>query len=211
METITPVLSPSPDIPGQLVYHLPERFGTGIVTSEKFSSGLSLVYMNLRLTQPVRIMGETAEWNFGVSFNLSGYAEVYSSKCRRIAAMPGSSVHYAYPGLQEIEENIGVTHRSKISVLSDSETLLNLANGDEEPFLPFLQGYQNENPVTGQEIMVTEMKKALYQLIFCPYRGKTRTLYIEGKMMEVFASRLEQPDSSAKPQRPCPGNRHEQK
>ncbi len=192
MEIITPVFSESQDIPDQRTYHLPEKIGTGGLTLEKLSSGLMLAYMNVNLVRPVKLMSETADWNFGVSFNLNGYSEVHASGCWQIAAKPGVSVHYAYPGLQKIVEEIGVGHKFKIAVLFDSYTLQNLADGDEEPFLPFLKGYESKISVTGLEKMDAEMKRVLHELVTCPYSGKTRALYIESKTMEIFARRLEQ-------------------
>ncbi len=192
MEIIYPAFTPSQDIPGQLVYLLPERLGAGGLGIEKFSSGLTLACMDFTLTRPVKIINETTDWNFGVSFNLAGYSAVGSSKYRQIEAKSGISVHYAYPGLHRIAEEIGVTHKSKIAILFDSKTLLTLADGDEEAFLPFLQGYQSQSPVAGQKKMNTALKRALSQLVMCPYRGKTRSLYVEGKIMEIFANSLEQ-------------------
>ncbi len=192
METITPVLSPSPDIPGQLVYHLPERLGAGFGTFEKFSSGLILAYMDFTLPRPVKIVGETTGWNCGMSFNLTGHSEICAQRHQQVAAKSGSIAHYAYPGLYKITENIDAGSRSKIMFLFDSKTLLNLAAEDEEAFLPFLQAWQREIPVVGQEKMTTPMKSTLHQLICCPYSGKIRSLYMEGKMMEIFADSLEQ-------------------
>ncbi len=192
MEIITPVFSKSQDIPDQLVYRLPKKFGAGGLTLENLSSGLMLAYMNVNLVQPVKLMSETIDWNFGVSFNLNGYSEVHSSGCWQIAAKPGVSAHYAYPGLQRIVEEIGVGHKFKIAVLFDSYTLQDLAAGDEEPFLPFLQGYKSKTSVAGLEKMDVETKRVLHELVSCPYSGKTRALYIESKAMEIFARRLEQ-------------------
>ncbi len=203
METIIPVFSQSQNIPGQLAYYLPEKIGTGGLTVEKLSSGLILAYMNITLSRPVTFIGETVDWNFGISFNLTGHSEIHSSEYRQIAARPGISVHYAYPGRQKIIEDVGVGHKSKVAVLFDSHTLQNLADEDEEPFLPFLKSDQNQISVAGQEKMDAEIHRALHELMTCPYRGKTRALYVEGKTMELFACTLEQ----MRPRRPVVSHR----
>ncbi|MCG8551979.1 MAG: AraC family transcriptional regulator [Desulfobacterales bacterium] len=192
MEIINPTYSQSHDFPSQLVYNLPKRLGSGIIQLENFSSGLRLMYINMKPSQPVTLTAETIDWNFGVSFNISGNSRVRSLKSRQLSAKAGLSAHYAYPSALRIEEEIGITHKSKIAILFDPKTLLDLANEDEEPFLPFLKGFHRQIPVTGQAKTGTEMKRALSQLISCPYRGKTRALYLEGKVMEIFAGRLEQ-------------------
>lgn len=150
------------------------------------------MYINMKPTQPITLTAETIDWNFGVSFNISGNSEVRFSKNRPFPAKSGLSIHYAYPSSLRIEEEIGITHKSKIAILFDPKTLLDLANEDEEPFRPFLKGLQSQIPVTGQEKIETGMKMDLSQLVACPYRGRTRALYIEGKAMEIFSDRLEQ-------------------
>ncbi len=74
----------------------------------------------------------------------------------------------------------------------DRKTLLALANEDEEPFLPFLKEEKNQIVVANQDRMTTEMRRSLYQIVACPYSGKTRALYVEGKMMEILADKLDQ-------------------
>lgn len=193
MEFIQPTYSLSQDAPHQLVHSLSKRLGSGIIWFENFSSGLHLLYINMKPIKPITLMTETIDWNYGISFNLTGHSEVYSSEHRRsISAKAGSNVHYAFPGLANVKEEVGITHKFKICILFDKKTLLDLANEDEEAFLPFLKGLKTQSPVYGQGKTVPEMKRALSQLAACPYTGKSRTLFLEGKMLEIFAHKLEE-------------------
>lgn len=193
MEIIRPVFSPSQDVPNQSIYNLPKRLGNGIIRVNNFSSGLILYYMNLRPTRPISLVSENTSWNYGIGFNVTGHSEVRLSTHRLpLFAKSGLSMDFIYPKLLHVEEDIGMTRKVKICILFDTKTLLDLANEDEEPFFPFLEGFQKQIPVIGQDKTEPEMKLALNQLVACPYIGKTRTLFLESKGMELLARRLEQ-------------------
>ena len=79
--------------------------------------------------------------NSGISFNLTGHSEMRSSGSRQsLQAIADFSIHYTYPTFVETKEAIGCSRKVKIGILFDSETLSDLADNDEEPFLPFLKG-----------------------------------------------------------------------
>jgi len=193
MEIICPTFSKSPQFPTQMIYSLPEKLGSGNMRIDKFSSGLELCYSDLKPTSPIAVAGETTHGYFGVGFNLIGY-----SKSRLSAHRPaflvknGYSAHYIYPTPVITQKDIGVTHNLKIKIFFDKKMLLDFANEDEEPFLPFLKGLQGQVCGTVQEKMDREMQCAMKQIISCPYIGKTRALFLEGKAMELLALKLEQ-------------------
>lgn len=190
MEVVT--YSKSENIPGQLIYRLPQGLGSGFVTLEKFSSGLTLYHMDVSPTEPINLIGEMPYKSVGVSFNVTGHSEIRSLGPQFHAqAKSNSSTHYSYPTRLKIGEEIRCSRKCKIGIILDYETFSNLANEDEEPFLPFIKGLQSSSPTVGLGKLETEMKIALNQLISCPYRGKTRALYLEGKMMELLAHKLE--------------------
>ena len=193
MEIIRPADSISQNEPTQLIYSLPKRLGSGNMRVDKFSSGLELSYTDLKPTRPIAIAGETTHEYFGVGFNLIGYYESRLSTHRQAFTFkPALSAHYICPTPVIMEEDIGGTHNVRLRIFFDRKTLLDFANEDEEPFLPFLNGLQRQVCVTGQGKIEREMKCALNQIISCPYIGKTRTLFLEGKAMELLARKLEQ-------------------
>jgi len=193
MEIIRPILLQSQDVPNQFVYSLPQRLGSGIIQVDNFSSGLKLYYMNFKPVRPISLVFENTSWNYGIGFNVTGHSEVRLSTHRHpLSARSGSSVDFIYPESLHVEEDIGIRQKVKICILFDTKTLLELASEDEEPFLPFLKGFQKQIPAVGQDKMGPEMKLALNQLVACPYAGKTRNLFLESKGMELLARRLEQ-------------------
>lgn len=193
MEKVHLPVSKSQENPNQLVCKLPHRLGSGAVTVESFPSGLSLLYMDLKPSDPITIVGNNTNWSAGISFNLIGHSEVRSLEHRKVlSSIPDTNAHYVYPTPQKIEEVIEARRKVKVAILFNKTTLLELAQEDEEPFLPFLKGLQSQVPVAEYGKISPEMQRALHQLITCPYCGKTRAIFMEGKLMEIFAHKLEE-------------------
>ncbi|WP_321415452.1 AraC family transcriptional regulator [uncultured Desulfobacter sp.] len=193
MEIVRSIFSESQDTPNQFVFKLPKKLGSGFILANRFSSGLTLLYMDFSSTSPISLSFETTSWGSGMSFNLTGHSEIRSSEHRTVvSAKPDTNAHYVYPYPQALEENTVPPRKVKVSLTFDKKTLLDFADEDEEPFVPFLKGLQKQIPVSGQEKTTPEIKRALNQLIECPYIGKTRAIFLEGKTMEIFAHKLEE-------------------
>ncbi len=183
----------SQEIPNRFIYTLPERLGTGTLTVERFSSGLHLVHMDITPDKSITKAGELPAGNYGISFNLAGHSTVHTSEYwQSYSTRPGQSAYHICPEPFAVQEDISASRRVKVVIMFDRKTLLDFASEDEEPFLPFLKGDKNQIVVTGQDKMVTQMRYAMNQITGCPYRGKTRALYVEGKVMEIFANTFEQ-------------------
>ena len=67
-----------------------------------------------------------------------------------------------------------------------------LAKDDEEAFLPFLQGFEDQIPCLDNERILPQMTQALNQILTCSFTGKTRALFLESKVLELMAYKLEQ-------------------
>lgn len=189
---IQPELFPSKDFSNQFIYSLPEKLATGIMTLDKFSSGLNLAYMDLKPTRLITLTDETNQGYFGVGFNLNGSSKLRLSTHGQVFFnKPGSSTHHIFSTPLIMEEDIG-GRKVSISVIFDRKTLMDFANEDEETFLPFLKGLESHVCMTSEDKMDKEMKRILHQVISCPYTGKIRGLFLEGKAMELLARKLEQ-------------------
>lgn len=193
MENIRLIPSQSQNNPNQFIYNLPERFGNGFVRVDHFTSGLNLLHMDLRLNKPVTMVAEQPAGFCGISFNIAGKSRIHSSKYwKSYFSDSGSATHYINSDPFIVKEEIGAVRKVKVAIIFDNQTLLNLADEDEEPFLPFLKGLGKQVFATDKEKIITEMRRALNLIVSCPYNGKIRTLFLEGKMMELFALKLEQ-------------------
>ena len=193
MEIVRPTFSPSQEVPNQFVYNLPKRLGCGGMRIDSFPSGLNMLYMDIKPHEPFTLVGEPDDWGFGVGFSIIGHSQGRSSAyTQTVSVAPGLSGHFISPESTTIEEDILTEHKLKVCVLFDTKTLQDMAGDDEEAFLPFLKGFHGQIPVNNQGKILPQMSQALSQLIACPYCGKTRALFLEGKAMELLAYRLDQ-------------------
>ena len=193
MEIVSLSYSPSQDTPNQLVYNLPKRLGTGEIRIDIFPSGLRLLYMDMKPHEPITFAGETNDWGFGAGFSIIGHSKARTSAyTRTVSVDPGLSGHFVSPDSTAFEEEILTKRKVRVCVLFNTKTLHDMAKDDEEAFLPFLKGFNGQTPVNSHGKILPQMSQALTQLIACPYHGKTRALYLEGKAMELLAQRLEQ-------------------
>jgi AraC-like DNA-binding protein len=72
----------------------------------------------------------------------------------------------------------------------ESGPLSDLARDDEESFLPFLKGLNETAPNFVHGKMAQDFFPILQQVLSCPYHGKTRALFLEGKVLELLARKF---------------------
>nr|WP_319396742.1 AraC family transcriptional regulator [uncultured Desulfobacter sp.] len=200
MKKITIIPSPSAEVPGQFIYHLPERIGSGVAYIDTFASGLGLVYTNVQLKEKIRTVTETTNWGFGIGFSLKGYSRVHNSALQGdFPIEAGKSGHSSFPGSTVLTEDIGPGRRVKINIVFDAGVLSDFARDDEEAFLPFLQRFKDQIPFVNHDRILPHMHQALNQVLTCPYTGKTRALFLESKALELMAYKLEQIKTKTRP------------
>ena len=200
MKKINHVPPPSVEVNRQIVYHPPERVGSGAVRIDAFSSGLRLMHLNLQPKKNASFATETTDCEFGITFKLKGHSSVSASALRDgFSIEAGESGHFFYPGDTVMTENLSVTQQVKICIFFDANVLLDFARDDEEAFLPFLQGFKDQIPFADRDRILPRMHLALNQILACPYTGKTRALFMESKTLELMAYKLEQIRSRTRP------------
>ncbi len=193
MEKIYPVASPSSKVAGQFVYRLPEHIGSGGICLDNFASGLGLACTNMQLKEKVSLIIEPSDWVFGIGFSLKGHSRVCSPALQGdVPIGSGKSGHFLFPGTTVLEEEFSPGQRVKINISFNAKVLSDLAKDDEEAFLPFLQGFKDQIPCSDNERILPQMTQALNQILTCPFIGKSRALFLEGKVLELMAYKLEQ-------------------
>jgi len=203
MKTIYPAATSSEEVTGQFAYHPPEHIGSGCFCIDTFTSGLRLIYTNLQCKENIRIVTEATDWGFGINFSLKGHSKLhYSTLKGDFSIEAGKSGHSFIPGTTVLTEDLGAGRRVKINISFDAKVLSDFARDDEEPFLPFLQGFRDQVPFVDHDTIQPRMHQAFNQILACPYTGKTRALFMESKALELMAYKLEQIRS-----RTCPALR----
>ncbi|WP_321415026.1 hypothetical protein [uncultured Desulfobacter sp.] len=125
-----------------------------------------------------------SDWVFGIGFSLKGHSEVHSSTLQSdFLVEAGKSGHFFFPGATGLAEEFSSGRRVKIGIGFDANVLFDFAKDDEEAFLPFLQGVNDQIPFSDHDRILPQMHQALNQILACPYTGKTRALFLESKAL----------------------------
>lgn len=193
METIHPTLVSSDKNPNTHCFTLPKWAGEGGSTIESFSSGVRLMLMDMQLKHPVTTLGNSAFCQTGIGFCLAGQATPIANGCPlALRINPAVSSHFIYPEVIDIGEKIAAGHYLRVNILLSPVVLHDLVRDDEALFAPFLNGLTENVPQIIQHSPTHAMRCILQQILECPYRGKTRSLFLEGKIFELLAHKLTQ-------------------
>ena len=191
METIGFKPLDSEHSPNQVSFNIPEWAGTGGFVAESFPSGLKLFLMDLQINQPVIAMSDSSGNDVGIAFYLSGRSENHMEGLgRTVAASPGADAYFTFPDTVHLSGKFSAGRHLRIGIFMESGTLFDLARDDKESFSPFLEGLNETTPKFEEGKMAQDFMPILQQVLTCPYKGKTRSLFLEGKVLELLARKL---------------------
>jgi AraC family transcriptional regulator, transcriptional activator of the genes for pyochelin and ferripyochelin receptors len=172
---------------GEIVESVPSQIGQGYIRSIPLR-GMTLSILKYQLHDDLFIQDESAgsEWEFG--FNVSG------NRC-------GKRTGENFIGWGTYEnEGIYTTYADeailKIDIhLSTPDQLCQLINEELEEVSPeirqLIEG-SNQSFFCDINSITPEMRSVLAQILHCPFTGKTKQIYLEGKCLELIALRLAQ-------------------
>ncbi len=193
MKTIQPVATVSERNPDQILFQCPGTSAKGDFFLESFSSGLQLLVMNMDFSQPITLYNEDCPYTIGMSFIARGKSEDFSRDCgHNINVTPGISGYFTYARPVDMGEKIMAGHYQRAWVIMEPETLTRLANEDEQSFAPFIDVLKRKPFHLEADRLTPAMGNTLQQIFNCPYQGKIRSFFLESKMLELLAGKLEQ-------------------
>ncbi len=193
MKIIQPVATVSKQNPDQIIFQCPGISATGDYFLETFSSGLQLLVMNMRFSQPVTLYNEASPYTIGIGFIARGRSEDFSRDSGyKISVTPGVSGYFTYVHPVDMGEKIMAGHYQRAWVIMEPETLIRLANEDEQSFAPFIDAPKHNPFHLERDRLTPTMSHTLQQIFNCPYQGKTRSFFLESKMLELMVCKLEQ-------------------
>ncbi len=199
MKIIQPVATVSEYNPDQILFRCPGVSAKGDFFLETFSSGLQLLVINMDFNQPVTLYNENSPHTIGMSFIARGKSEDFSRDCgHTISITPRISGYFTYAHPVDIGGKIMPGHYQRIWIIMEPETLTRLANEDEQAFAPFIDALKQKPFHLETDRLTSTMRNSLRQIFNCPYQGKTRSFFMESKMLELLACKLEQIQNSRK-------------
>ncbi len=187
--------------PFEEVVHIPKDLGWGEIRSIQIREGITLSFFDQRSTQPFTIRTQERHNLIDIDFLVSGQLRFHGLSDQQFCdASPGQScLTLSKPSLDiEIPKDSSVYYAN----LHIQPSLLRnyLTDNDWIPKELSNQLTQRYPEPFNQLSHVTpSMQLVLRQIQHCPYQNSLRRLYLEGKIYELLAMRLEQlmtPDKS---------------
>lgn len=166
---------------------IPQPLGQGWIHSIQLR-GMELCIFNYQLHNDLFIKKQTfgAEWEFG--FNLSGNRNGKRTGENFIAwgGYEGEETWETYANAPILKIDLSLNSPDELHRLI-SETLEELPKEIRQ-----LLEECNGNYFGDINLITPAMRSALEQVLYCPFQGKTKQIYLESKCLELIALKLEQ-------------------
>ncbi len=158
---------------------------------ETFGSGLRLMIVDMNFKVPVTIWGDTSLYRVGMGLNLAGRSESLSSSYpQSLDVEPRRYAFFTYHDVVDIGEKMMPGPYRRIYILMEPETLFSLARGDEQAFSPLLRGVEQDGFWILPAVLPPQFQIIPQQILDCSYQGRLRSLFLEGKVLELLSHTL---------------------
>lgn len=176
---------------------LPTSIALGSIKTICLNSGIRLVILDYGLNQPTIMEYVPSVPSCGFGFCLSGDIEARMAGWKKpFSIQSGQSAFYSVPDMAGLKEKVAPERVVRVSVMMDPKLLRAFA-GEKADRLPSALQDLSKRPCRFAGTITPGMRVALYQILECPYHGLTRDLYIEGKVLELVAYKMEQLESES--------------
>ena len=185
--------------PREIRLEIPEALGTGSFMEIRFHSGIRLGIVDYEPWEPNIVKYEmNAPVAVGFGFCLSGTI-ISSASCLKdsFVVKKGQSGFFHFLDLSGVTEEVK-GHMLRVSVEMKPDLFCSLMEDDLDHIPPVLRKFADGaevKPCRVGDTITPPMHMALHQILSCPYHGLTRQLFLEGKVMELIAYKLEQLES----------------
>ncbi len=191
MKDLHIAFSPSKALSNHMEVTFPSWAGTGRFSIETFGSGLRLMIVDMNFKVPVTIWGDTSLYKVGMGLNLAGRSESLSSSYQQpFDVVTQKYAFFTYPDVVDIGEKMLPGPYRRIYILMEPATLFSLARGDEETFSPLLKGVEQPGFWMLPAVLPPQLQMISREILDCSYQGNIRSLFLEGKMLELLALTL---------------------
>jgi AraC-like DNA-binding protein len=167
----------------------------GRIQRAELRAGLVLLTVDCDLREGLRMRSRSAASPpLEFSFCLTGAVEcVFHGTGRRVSGRGERDVLFFGPDVAATAEYPAAQRLRLVEIHVEPTALGAFADGFPSPFPPALRHIADgtsDNLYLRPGAITPTMLAVLHQILHCPYRGATRRLYLEGKVLEVMALRL---------------------
>lgn len=193
MRTVELAPNPEPQPSPALRLNLPASVGQGGLRIESFSSGIQLAVMDAKFERQVCLKADSSGYTAGFGFCLTGGFESRPACFNDpIPVKSGSSAFFYYPELTDLISVAAPEPMRFAYIVMKTETLYALAEGSDGQLAPIVKQMGKGCPFLVPDIVTPAMRMVFHQIFNCPYTGAIRRIYLEGKVMELLAQKLDQ-------------------
>ncbi len=182
-------------IPNNFRIDLPPEIGQGGVDINCFVSGLQLRVVTTRFEEMTVLQSRSSAGGAvtGFGFCLEGYFESRSDCAKGLVlCKPNLSGFFSCPEVMDVAMMVDCQPMRYGVIVMPHETLNVLARNDEEHLAPIIEKLDICVPGLLSDVLTPAMRMAFHQILCCPYVGLIRELFLESKVMELLALKLEQ-------------------
>jgi AraC-like DNA-binding protein len=177
-------------------------FGSGGIHFCHLNRGIILTIMDCTLNEPVSAQYTPPFESLSFGFSLSGCMEIRpEDNNRALTLKSGQSDLNLVPGGASHMEILGLGRLTRVCLTMDHGVLNGLTGPDHCP-LPTLLQQRPCSLLHYKGNMTPSMRTAIAQIMNCPYQGATREMFLEGKVLELIAHKLDQLGSPLSGQKP---------
>jgi AraC-like DNA-binding protein len=173
--------------------------GKGTVLTTRIKQGLDLTVMDYRLNRPIDLqvdddMRETYRETYGLGFGTSGNVRTRIHDVKDpVHTCSGENCMLYLPRASGNSEAAG--QKLSITICISADLFRDIAQGEFDRLADSItrtSGGSRKAPYFNKGRNTAAMKRALHQILNCPYQGVTKRIYLESRALELIVYKLEQ-------------------
>ena len=180
----------------EVLCKFPEELGSGYVLCKEINYGLELEIQNYQLYTPIKLdTGTTYDHPIQMTFYISGNQLNNSPKYEDLYRSSENSFCGCGTSFNQVNTFFTEEPICSIDIHIEPELFKTFAGIKEDVIPPELQHLfrkQYEDYFVGKSTTTAQMQIILHQILQCPYKGVVKRLYLESKIIELMALRLQQ-------------------
>ncbi|MCP4117051.1 MAG: helix-turn-helix transcriptional regulator [Desulfobacteraceae bacterium] len=174
---------------------MPGEKGEGEYRKIRFESGISATIMDYSLHRSITSKVETPRPALGFGFCLSGKTRTRIDCFKdEFIIQGGQSAFYYFPNIKVDSEASSEERVKRVVIDMPLEMFQGIVAEDPDAVPKGVRSMVNKerpDPFRAVEKLTPGMRKLLMQILNCSYRGAARRFFIEAKIMELMACKLD--------------------
>lgn len=158
--------------------------------------GLTLDNVLIRPENKLTIADITERENIQSVFVIAGQADSEFDFGNKLASMQHSKHAFHYSPGYQAEHRIVTNHFQALSIDIDSNFFKGLISSDGDQTYDLFNHFMKGQPFQSILMLQPRMLEVVNHIVNCPFKGVTRYLFLESKVMELLALQIDQIRSS---------------